>query len=290
MRDTSAPALVAHLVAERAFYDASVRHLSPLVSQLEAEMASRVPLEEKSLRWHRLRFSYYTLLPTGRDYIQLIRELRSIDAESATGSVVPGHFDEGIRGVTGVVLDGNVEADGADYFEFGVTLISPDERWLAWSADVTGDEVYALHFRDLITGVDLDEVVPRTYYGGAWSADSTAYFYTVHDQAYRPHQVWRHRIGTPVADDVLVIEEPDDRFDLFVRASRSGDAIVILSESRRPGEVWVVDANPASAIPRSVGGRRDGVLYRAEHRRERHDREPRHRARRDKRRGDQIGE
>ena len=70
--------------------------------------------------------------------------------------------------------------------------------------DRTGDEVYELRFRDLRTDTTLDEVIPRTYYGGAWSADSQWFFYTVHDDAYRPHQVWRHRIGTAPADDVLV--------------------------------------------------------------------------------------
>ena len=51
-------------------------------------------------------------------------------------------------------------------------MVSPDEDLLAWSVDRTGDEVYELRFRDLRTGTDLDEVVPRSYYGGAWSADS----------------------------------------------------------------------------------------------------------------------
>ena len=50
-------------------------------------------------------------------------------------------------------------------------------------------------------------MVPRSYYGGAWSADSRHFFYTVHDDAYRPFQVWRHAIGTPTEDDVLVLEE-----------------------------------------------------------------------------------
>ena len=111
-------------------------------------------------------------------------------------------------------------------------------------------------------------MVPRTYYGGAWSADSQWFFYTVHDQAYRPFQVWRHRIGTPVADDVLVLEEPDERFDLNVRATRSGGAILVLSESRDTGETWAIDATAPESAPRSVGGRRPGVLYRAEHVRE----------------------
>ncbi|MEJ7706865.1 MAG: hypothetical protein WKF82_05975 [Nocardioidaceae bacterium] len=105
--------------------------------------------------------------------------------------------------------------------EIGLSLVSPDERLLAYSVDITGDEVYGLRFRDLESGIDLDDVVPRTYYSGAWSADSTTFFYTVHDAAYRPCQVWRHRLGTPTDEDVLVLEEADEA----VRPGGAGDPI-----------------------------------------------------------------
>ena len=44
----------------------------------------------------------------------------------------------------------------------------------------------------------------------------------MHDEAYRPFQVWRHAIGTSYDEDVLVLDEPDERFELNVRATRSG--------------------------------------------------------------------
>lgn len=156
-------------------------------------------------------------------------------------------------------------ADDSGYLDLGLTLVSPDENLLAYSVDRAGDEVFELRFRDLTTGVDLPESIPRSYYGGAWSADSAYFFYTVHDQAYRPCEIWRHRLGTPVGDDVMVLEEPDERFDLNVRLTRSGEAIVLLSESRDTGESWYLDARAPLSAPVSIGGRRPGVVYRAEH-------------------------
>jgi oligopeptidase B len=82
---------------------------------------------------------------------------------------------------------------------------------------------------------------------------------------WRAHQVWRHRLGTPASEDELVIEEPDERFELMVRATRSGEQVVIWSECRDTSEVWVVPAADPTALPRSVGGRRTGVEYHAEH-------------------------
>ncbi len=156
-------------------------------------------------------------------------------------------------------------ADGSGYLDLGVSLVSPDEDVLAYSVDTAGDEVFVLRFRDLRTGQDLDEVVARSYYGGAWSADSGYYFYAVHDDAYRPCEVWRHRLGTPVSEDVLVLTETDERFELNLRASRSEAAILIWSESRDTSECWLVDALAPESAPLSIGGRRPGVVYRAEH-------------------------
>ena len=256
--------LLAHLGAERAFYDSACAHLHSLASTLRSEMVARLPRADTSPRWRRSRFSYYTRTPNGSDYADLLREINGNETDlQQKPPLRPGPDDE--IGGTQLVLDVTALAAGAAYFELGVTLVSPDEDLLAWSADQTGEEVYELRFRDLRTGRDLDEVVPRSYYGGAWSADSTTFFYTVHDRAYRPHQVWRHRIGTPVADDVLVLEEPDERFELTVRTARSGEVVLITAESRDTGEVWAVDAREPGSAPRSVGGRRPGVVYRAEH-------------------------
>ncbi len=86
-------------------------------------------------------------------------------------------------------------------------------------------------------------------------------------EAYRPCEIWRHRIGTPANDDVRVLSEPDDRFELNLRATRSGDAIIMWSESNSTSESWFLDAHEPMGTPRSIGSRRRGVRYRAEHRR-----------------------
>lgn len=162
-----------------------------------------------------------------------------------------------------LVLDANLLADDSGHLELGLTMVSPDGRLLAYSVDRTGDEVYELRFRDVESGEDLEDEVPRSYYGGAWSAASDHFFYTVHDETYRPFQVWRHALGTAYAEDVLVLEEPDERFELGLRAARGG-LVVMWAESRDTCEAWVIDAQRPLEPPRSVGGRRPGVEYHPE--------------------------
>ena len=248
MRRADSPDLVAHLVAERRWYESATGHLSSFVDTLRSEMKSKVPTTDRSVSWRRHGFYYYRLLPAGRDYPQLLRDLD-----------VDGAVDKSSQ----VLLDVNLLADDSGYLELGLTMVSPDSRLLAYSVDRAGDEVYQLRFRDLGTGEDLPDQVPRSYYGGAWSAGSDYFFYTVHDDAYRPFQVWRHAMGTPHDQDVLVLEEPDERFELGVRAARSG-LVVIWAGSRDTREVWVIDARAPLEPARSVGGRRRGVEYHAE--------------------------
>jgi oligopeptidase B len=273
MRAVDSPELLDHLVAERRWYEAATGHLRPLVESLRSEMTGRIPTTDRSVSTRYQGFSYYTVLPAGREYPQLLRDSVPSDVPLATKSRVSQGSSDGNDGLdrsveTGrgqLLLDANALAAGTDYFELGLVLVSPDSRLLAYSADRTGEEVYELRFRDLERGEDLDEVVPHTYYGGAWSARSDHFFYTVHDDAYRPHQVWRHAIGTPVADDVLVLAEPDERFELTLRATRSGSLVVVRAASRDTSEVWVLDASDPTGMVRSVGGRRRGIEYDVEH-------------------------
>jgi oligopeptidase B len=164
-----------------------------------------------------------------------------------------------------LLLDPNELTDGSSYVDLGLVRISRDDGLMAYSVDTSGDEVFELRFRDLDTGADLPDTVARTYYGGAWSADGRHFFYTVHDDAYRPWQLWRHEIGTPVESDVLVLDESDPQYELDLRETRSGRVIVIWTENRDTTEIWLIDAERPTEPPRCVERRRRGVQYDVEH-------------------------
>jgi oligopeptidase B len=249
LRAVDDPDVRSYLAAERSFYESSTAHLRPIIESLTNEMAARVPETDCSVSYKRIRFSYYTRTPAGSDYEQL---WRGVDPHESDGTLLLDH----------AVLKGD-----SAYVDVGVSLVSPDERLLAYAVDTTGDEVFTLRFRDLASEppVDLADEISRAYYTGAWSADSSTFFYTVHDAAYRPFQVWRHRVGTPAADDVLVLSEADEQYELEVRLTRSGDVIVIESANRDTTEVWLVDAHAPENPPRLVEERRRGIEYRCEH-------------------------
>ena len=82
MRRLDEPVL-AHLAAEREWYDVATGHLGPLVQQLRAEMADRVPATDSSVSWPQHEYSYRTVLPAGREYVQLLRRRHGDEAERA---------------------------------------------------------------------------------------------------------------------------------------------------------------------------------------------------------------
>ncbi|CAA9348484.1 MAG: Protease II [uncultured Nocardioidaceae bacterium] len=262
LRDAGSPDVLAHLVAERSWYDSVTGHVASLIEELRAEMARRTPPSDSSVSYRCRRFSYYTHAPAGSEHPQLLRYLHVSDPAGAPGTLQPpddpNHSAE-------LLLDSADLAGDSTYVDLGLTLVSPDERILAYSYDVRGDEVYRLRFRDLESGDDLPDDLPRTYFGGAWGAGSDSFLYTVHDDSYRPFQVWRHRIGTAADEDELLLEEGDPRFELRLRQCRTGRLAVIWARSPDTTEVWTVDTTDPTAAPRSVGGRREGVSYHAEH-------------------------
>jgi oligopeptidase B len=164
-----------------------------------------------------------------------------------------------------VLLDENERARGSEYFALGVFDVSPDGSRLGYAIDLTGAERYTLRFRDLATGVELQDEIANVYYSSAWSADGTALFYTRPDEAVRPWQVWRHVLGRPADDDVLVFQEDDERFFVQVGQTRSERYIVITSDSKVTSEVHVADARRPDDPPRVVEPRRPGVEYSIEH-------------------------
>ena len=259
LRDRGDPEVVAYLDSENEYTRAAMAHTEALQQQLFEEIKSRVQETDASAPVRKGPYEYFTRSIEGQQYGVHCRRPAGApglpDPFAAPGSP-PGEE---------VLLDENVLADGHEYFAVGGFSVSPDYTLLAYSVDVTGGERYELRFRDLRTGEDLPDVVPDVYYGLAWANDNRTCFYTRPDAAMRPWQIWRHRLGTPSGDDVLVRQEDDDRFYASVGRTRTGQYVVISVASKVTTEVWFVDADDAEVAPRVVEPRRQGVEYDVEH-------------------------
>ncbi|MGO8960305.1 MAG: S9 family peptidase [Streptosporangiaceae bacterium] len=270
MRAPAAPALRDYLTAERAYYDAQTQHLGALTDALFGEAVARTATTADSVSWTLRDFRYWYRTPPGAEGRQLMRAPRTAATPDVpvgrTGPAVAARPDgEAGQQVEQVLLDENELSAGTGFVDIGISEISPDDRLLAWSADMSGAEIYRLRFTDLQTGQLLPDVIERSYPGGAWASDCEHFFYLVPDELNRPHQVWRHRIGSGPADDVMAYQETDARYELTLRASRSGELILITSACRDTTEVRVLPASQPLTAPMLVEPRRRGVEYRVDH-------------------------
>jgi oligopeptidase B len=254
------PETIAHLTAENAYTEARTAHLAELRATLFEETRRRTQETDLSVPARKNGYWYYTRTVEGQQYgVQCRRAVR--DGETDPPVSVDGAPLDGEE----VLLDGNLLAEGHDFFSLGAFDVSPDGRWLAYSTDFNGDERFTLRVKDLSTGEVLADEVPDTFYGTAWSADASVLFYVTVDDAWRPHRVWRHRIGTPATEDVVVYQEDDERFWVGVELTRSEKFILIDAHSKVTSEVRVVPAGNPTGDPAVVAPRRQGVEYSVEH-------------------------
>ncbi|MDR3436307.1 MAG: hypothetical protein P4L94_06750, partial [Telmatospirillum sp.] len=165
-----------------------------------------------------------------------------------------------------VVLDGNELAKGHAFFSIGGTDITDDGLRLAYTTDTTGFRQYTLRIKDLETGETLPGEVERVG-SVVWAADNSTLFYTVADeQQKRQHQLWRHTLGAPYSDDVLVYQDDDERFNLGVGRTRDGKYLVMESASHTTTESWFLAADQPTASFALISERHDDHEYSIDHR------------------------
>jgi oligopeptidase B len=254
------PEVIAYLNAENAYTDDMTAGLAGLRDTIFAEIKARTQETDLSVPARKGDWWYYTRTVEGQQY--RIQCRRPAGPEDVTP---PEAADGRPPAAEQVLLDGNELAGGSSFFALGAFSVSPDGRLLGYSTDFSGDERFTLRIKDTVTGAVLDDEIPGTFYGCAWSLDGSALFYVTVDDAWRPYRVWRHMVGTPAADDVIVFEESDERFWVGVSLTRSERFLVIKTESKLTGEAWLLDAADPAGELRVVAPRRQGVEYDVEH-------------------------
>jgi oligopeptidase B len=282
LRDKENPEVTAYLEAENAYAAALMAPLEGLREELYQEMLSHVKQTDVSVPYRDGLWWYYTRTEEGKQYaIHCRRAGTAAGPETDAPEQVPGapslRLPSGARvgehntqpssdEQEQVILDGNQLAEGLAFFSIGATAVTDDGRWLAYTTDTTGFRQYTLHIKDLETGETLPGEVERV--GSIiWAADNRSLFYTVEDEEQkRQFQLWRHRLGTPPTEDVLVYQDDDERFNLGVGRTRDGQFIVMESASHTTTESWFLPATEPEGPFTLVSRREDEHEYSIDHR------------------------
>ena len=231
-----------YLEAENDYTESLLGHTAALQKALVKEMRGRIKEDDSSVPSPDGPYAYMRKFREGGQHEMFGRCPRN-------------------GGEAEIILDGDELAAKHDYFRFGGARHSPDHRLEAWSADVKGSEYFTISVRDWATKKDLDDIVEETDGAVVWSTDASAFFYVKLDDNHRPMQVWRHRLGTSQADDVLIYEEMDSGWFTHIHESSSGRFCVIAGGDHETSEHRLVDLANLDAPPRLVAAREKGVQY-----------------------------
>jgi oligopeptidase B len=246
LRNKGTPEVEAYLNAELAYAQALMKPTEALQERLYQEMLSRIQQTDASVPYRDHGFFYYSRTEEGKQYPILCRKKGTLEAREE------------------VFLDVNALAEGKKFMSVGDVSVSPDGTLLAYTTDESGFRQFALHVKDLATSRMGPEAIARVT-GVEWAEDGKTLFYVVeHPQTKRSHQVFRHALGA--AQDDLVFEEKDERFDVSVSKSRDDKYIFIESSSHTTSEVRYFPADQPRSAPKLVTPRAQDHEYDVDHR------------------------
>jgi oligopeptidase B len=132
-----------YLEAENAYLKDTLSDTDAAQASLFDEMKARIKEDDSSVPSPDGPWSYYSSFVTGGQYPRFCRCPRGSDS---------GGADEAI------LLDGNKEAQGHDFWQLGSLAHSPDHKLMAYGVDTAGSEYYTLRFRDIEAGKGLEYI------------------------------------------------------------------------------------------------------------------------------------
>ncbi len=252
LREKTSQETLDYLHAENAYTDAVMEPTVAMQETLYREMLSHIKETDESVPVQEGAYWYYSRTTEGSQYAVHCRRHGSRESYAEAAEEV--------------ILDVNALAEGQSFMSLGGLDVSDDGNLLAYSTDTTGFRQYTLFVKDLRIGELLPGSVERV--GSiAWTADNRTLFYTVEDEEQkRQFRLYRHELGADFDADVLVMEEPDERFNLGVGRTRDGKYIVVESGSHTASQAWLIPADAPATAPRLVAPLRDDIEYYPDHR------------------------
>jgi len=247
LRDRENPKVIAYLEAENAYADSITQPYKDFRDSLYEEIKRRIKETDMEVPYKLDDYYYYTRTEEGKQYSIYCRKKGSLE------------------GPEEILLDMNQLAEGKNYIDLAIFEPSPDHKILAYSLDFTGAERFTVYFKNLETGQLLADTIANTSYSLVWANDNLHVFYTIRDEANRPYQLYRHKLGQAGAADALVFQEDDDQFWLGIDKSKSRAYLLMGMGSNNTTEFYYLDANTPLGQFKLIAPRQTGIEYDVDH-------------------------
>ena len=238
------PEVRKYLEDENDYFSHQMSDTKEIQKVLFDEIKGRIKLDDESLPFKDVRYSYWTKTTTKGNYSIKLR--KKIDSEE---------IEE--------IWNGDLEKEKlkTEYFGLGDLEVSYNDKLLAYSLDLKGSEYYTIHIRDIKSREQLGEKIENTSGGITFSLDDKYIFYSKLDDNHRPREIYRHEIGTPTSKDILIFKEESEAFTVGIGLSSDEKYFFITSSDHNTSEQYYFKADEIIPKPKLIDKRKRGIIY-----------------------------
>ncbi len=248
VKDAQTQKVINYLEQENTYYEEVTQYTKNFEEKLFEEMKGRIKEDDSSVPYKDNGYFYITSYQKGMQYPIYTRKKENLQAQEE------------------VLFNVNEMAKGFDYFQLGGLNISPDNKLAVFATDTVSRRQYFLRIKNLETGEIYKDIIENTSGGSVWANDNKTIFYTKKDPVtLRSVKIFRHVLGTPTAEDVLVYHEKDETFGTYVTKSKSDKYIIIGSHSTVSTEAQFLDANNPTGNLQMLQPRQRDLEYSVSH-------------------------
>ncbi len=238
------PEVRKYLEDENDYFSHQMSDTKEIQKVLFDEIKGRIKLDDESLPFKDVRYSYWTKTTTKGNYsIKLRKKIDSNEIEE--------------------IWNGDLEKEKlkTEYFGLGDLEVSYNDKLLAYSLDLKGSEYYTIHIRDIKNKNQIGEKIENTSGGITFSLDDKYIFYSKLDDNHRPREIYRHEIGTPTSKDILIFREESEAFTVGIGLSSDEKYFFITSSDHNTSEQYYFKSDEIIPKPKLIDKRKRGIIY-----------------------------
>ncbi len=238
------PEVRKYLEDENDYFSHQMSDTKEIQKVLFDEIKGRIKLDDESLPFKDVRYSYWTKTTTKGNYsIKLRKKIDSDEIEE--------------------IWNGDLEKEKlkTEYFGLGDLEVSYNDKLLAYSLDLKGSEYYSIHIRDIKSREQVGEKIENTSGGITFSLDDKYIFYSKLDDNHRPREIYRHEIGAPTSKDILIFKEESEAFTVGISLSSDEKYFFITSSDHNTSEQYYFKADEIIPKPKLIDKRKRGIIY-----------------------------
>ena len=238
------PEVRKYLEDENDYFSHQMSDTKEIQKVLFDEIKGRIKLDDESLPFKDVRYSYWTKTTTKGNYSIKLR--KKIDSDKVEE-----------------IWNGDLEKEKlkTEYFGLGDLEVSYNDKLLAYSLDLKGSEYYTIHIRDIKSREQVGEKIENTSGGITFSLDDKYIFYSKLDDNHRPREIYRHEIGTPASKDILIFKEESEAFTVGIGLSSDEKYFFITSSDHNTSEQYYFKADEIIPKPKLIDKRKRGIIY-----------------------------